>query len=67
MDEFIKELDQNLDYLEHEINADELSFMCHQIGKAATVPIAIRLLRVYTAAMQRAFRICPLWGKRQKL
>ena len=55
MDEFIKELDPNLDYLEHKI-----------IGNEVIIYAASNNRREYIAVTKKVFRIFQSWAKKQK-
>ena len=67
MDEFIKELDQNLDYLEHEINADELIIYVSSNRKSYNCPYCNSPSTRVHSRYAKSFQDLPIMGKKTKI
>ena len=67
MDEFIKELDQNLDDLEHEINADELIIYVSSNRKSCNCPYCNSPSTRVHSRYAKSFQDLPIMGKKTKI
>ena len=67
MDEFIKELDQNLDYLEHEINADEITIYVSSNRKVCNCPYCNSPSMRVHSRYAKSFQDLPIMGKKTKI
>lgn len=67
MDEFIKELDQNLDYLEHEINADEIIIYVSSNRKSCNCPYCNSPSMRVHSCYAKSFQDLPIMGKKTKI
>lgn len=67
MDEFIKELDENLDYLEHEISGDEIRIYVASSRKSCKCPYCgCDSMRVHSR-YEKSFQDLPVMGKKTKI
>lgn len=67
MDEFIKELDQNLDYLEHEITVDEVVIYVASNRKVCTCPYCRTDSTRVHSCYEKSFQDLPIMGKKTKI
>lgn len=67
MDEFIKELDQNLDYLEHETTADEVIIYVVSNRKACNCPYCNSPSMRIHSRYEKSFQDLPIMGKKTKI
>ena len=67
MDEFIKELDKNLDYLEHEITADEVIIYVASNRKICTCPYCGTDSARVHSCYEKSFQDLPIMGKKTKV
>lgn len=67
MDEFIKELDLNLDYLEHEITADEVIIYVASNRKAYRCPYCGSTSTRVHSCYEKSFQDLPIMGKKTKI
>lgn len=67
MDEFIRELDENLDYLEHEIIGDEVHIYVASNRKSCKCPYCgCGSARVHSR-YEKSFQDLPVFGKKTKV
>lgn len=66
MDEFIKELDADLDYLEHEITADEVILYVASNRKSCRCPYCGHTSMRIHSRYEKVFRICPSWERKRR-
>ena len=67
MDEFIKELDADLDYLEHEITADEVILYVASNRKSCRCPYCgYTSMRIHSR-YEKSFQDLPIMGKKTKV
>lgn len=67
MDEFIKELDANLDYLEHKINDDEVIIYVASNRKICRCPYCGVSSRRIHSYYNKSFQDLPIMGKKTKI
>lgn len=67
MDEFIKELDPNLDYLEHEINTDEVLIYVASNRKTCRCPYCNTPSGRVHSRYEKSFQDLPVMGKKTKI
>ena len=67
MDEFIKELDPNLDYLEHEISADEVIIYVASNRKTCNCPYCNSPSMRVHSRYEKSFQDLPVMGKKTKI
>ena len=67
MDEFIKELDQNLNYLEHEINADEIIIYVASNRDTCRCPYCNSVSARIHSRYEKSFQDLPILGKKTKI
>lgn len=67
MDEFIKELDKNLDYLEHEITADDVVIYVASNRKICTCPYCGTDSNRVHSSYEKSFQDLPIMGKKTKI
>lgn len=67
MDEFIKELDSNLDYLEHEINANEIIIYVASNRKTCSCPYCNSESARVHSRYEKSFQDLPIMGKKTKI
>ena len=67
MDEFIKELDPNLDYLEHEINTDEVLIYVASNRKTCRCPYCNAPSGRVHSRYEKSFQDLPVMGKKTKI
>lgn len=67
MDEFIKELDKNLDYLEHEITTDEAVIYVASNRKICTCPYCGTDSARVHSYYEKSFQDLPIMGKKTKV
>lgn len=66
MDEFMKELDANLDYLEHEITADEVIIYVASNRKSCSCPYCGHASMRIHSRYEKSFQDLPIMGKKTK-
>ena len=67
MDEFIKELDPNLDYLEHEMTGDEVIIYVASNRKICSCPYCgAASMRVHSC-YEKSFQDLPILGRKTKI
>ena len=67
MDEFIKELDANLDYLEHEITPDEAIIYVASNRKSCSCPYCGHTSMRVHSRYEKSFQDLPIMGKKTKV
>lgn len=67
MDEFIKELDQNLDYLDHEIKDDEVIIYVFSNRKICCCPYCGSASMRIHSRYEKSFQDLPIMGKKTKV
>lgn len=67
MDEFIKELDRNLDYIKHESNADEITIYVASNRKACDCPYCGSPSKRVHSRYRKSFQDLPVMGKKTKI
>ena len=67
MDEFIKELDADLDYLEHEITADEVILYVASNRKSCRCPYCGHTSMRIHSRYEKSFQDLPIMGKKTKV
>ena len=67
MDEFIKELDPNLDYLKHEINTDEVLIYVASNRKTCRCPYCNAPSGRVHSRYEKSFQDLPVMGKKTKI
>ena len=67
MDEFMKQLDQNLDYLEHEITEDEVVIYVASNRQEAACPYCGKNSAKIHSIYERSFQDLPVLGKKTRV
>ena len=67
MDEFIKELDQNLDYIKHESNTDEIIIYVTSNRKTCDCPYCGSPSKRVHSHYRKSFQDLPIMGKKTKI
>ena len=67
MDEYIKELDADLDYLEHEITADEVILYVASNRKSCRCPYCGHTSMRIHSRYEKSFQDLPIMGKKTKV
>jgi len=67
MDEFIKLLDENLDYLEHEIIADEVVIYVASNRKEVHCPYCSHISQKVHSIYERSFQDLPVLGMKTRI
>lgn len=67
MDEFIKELDPNLDYLEHEMTGDEVIIYVASNRKICSCPYCGTASTRVHSCYEKSFQDLPIMGRKTKI